>query len=306
MGEKRLELHFEWGAPPQRLDRFLADSLPDISRSQVQRLAREGCITVNGETPKKPGMRLEGGEHIVVCIPAPKESRLQPEAIPLDVLYEDAHVLVVNKPAGMVVHPAAGHDSGTLVHAVLAHVPELEGVGGEKRPGVVHRLDKDTSGVIVLAKNDTAHRFLQKQFRLREVHKTYLALTDGHPPTPEGRIEAPIGRDPSHRKRMAIVPAHRGRPAVSEYHTLQRFAAHSLLAVHPVTGRTHQIRVHLAFLGCPIVGDSVYGRRKASLPIKRHFLHAHRLRITLPGEHEPRTFEAPLPADLQAVLDTLS
>ncbi len=304
MGERLVRLHFR-GAAPQRLDRFLADSLPGVSRSQVQRLVRQGMVTVDGAPPRKAGLLLEGGERIEVRIPAPRESRLVPEAIPLDVLFENADVLVVNKPAGMVVHPAAGHESGTLVHAVLAHAPELEGVGGEKRPGVVHRLDKDTSGLIILAKNDPAHRFLQEQFRLRQVRKVYLALTDGHPPTPEGRIEAAIGRDPSHRKRMAVVPPHRGRAAVSEYRTRQRFEAHSLLEVHPVTGRTHQIRVHLAFLGCPIAADTVYGRRKASLPLKRHFLHAHRLTITLPGEPGPRTFQAPLPPELQAVLDAL-
>ena len=304
MDERRVTLHFK-GDHPQRLDRFLGDSLPELSRAQAQRLIKQGRVRVDGVPPRKTGMLLSGGERVEIHIPLPQAGRLQPEDIPLEVIFESDDVLVVNKPAGMVVHPAAGHATGTLVQAALAHAPEMEGVGGEKRPGLVHRLDKDTSGLIILAKNDRAHRFLQEQFRLRQARKTYLALTDGHPPTPEGRIEAPIGRDPSHRKRMAVVPEHKGRAALSEYRTLQRFADHSLLEVRILTGRTHQIRVHLAFLGCPVAGDAVYGRRKPTLPLKRHFLHAFRLRLTLPGEDAPRTFEAPLPPDLQAVLDGL-
>ncbi len=304
MDERRVTLHFR-GSLPQRVDRFVGESLPELSRAQAQRLIKQGRVRVDGALPRKTGMLLFGGETIEVHIPAPQPGKLQPENIPLDVIFENGDVLVVNKPAGMVVHPAAGHASGTLVHAALAHAPEMEGVGGEKRPGLVHRLDKNTSGIIILAKNDRAHRMLQAQFRLRQAHKIYLALTDGHPPTPQGRIEAPIGRDPAHRKRMAVVPPHKGRPALSEYRTLQRFAAHSLLEVRILTGRTHQIRVHLAFLGCPVVGDTVYGRRKPTLPLSRHFLHAFRLTLTLPGEEIPRTFEAPLPPDLQAVLGRL-
>ncbi len=293
------------GPVPQRLDRFVADSFPELSRNRVQQLIREGQLHVDGEIPKKAGQMLAPGARVVVRIPPPKEGPLTPEPIPLDVIFENDEVLVVNKPAGMVVHPAAGHDSGTLVHAVLAYAPEIEGIGGEKRPGIVHRLDKDTSGVIIMAKNERAHRFLQRQFRLRETRKVYLALTDGHPPTPEGRIEAAIGRDPSNRQRMAIVPPHKGRAAVSTYRTRTRYANHALLEVHPLTGRTHQIRLHLAFLGCPVVGDVIYGRRHPSLPLSRHFLHAYQLTITLPGEDVALTFEAPLPPELQTVLDTL-
>jgi 23S rRNA pseudouridine1911/1915/1917 synthase len=205
----------------------------------------------------------------------------------------------------MVVHPAAGHATGTLVHAALAHAPEMEGVGGEVRPGVVHRLDKNTSGLILLAKNDLSHRWLQDQFRLRKTNKTYLALVDGRPPTPHGRIEAPIGRDPSQRKQMAIVSASKGRDAVSEYRTLESFDEHTLLEVHPITGRTHQIRLHAAFVGCPVVGDTVYGRRKPTLPLKRHFLHAARLEIRLRNEKKPHTFEAPLPDELERILEQL-
>jgi 23S rRNA pseudouridine1911/1915/1917 synthase len=195
--------------------------------------------------------------------------------------------------------------SGTLVNAVLGYDPEIEGIGGEERPGVVHRLDKETSGVILLAKNERAHRWLQDQFRLREVEKTYLALVDGKPPTPTGRVEAYIGRDPSHRKQMAIVPESRGRESISEYKTLESFRSHTLLEFHPLTGRTHQIRLHCAFLGCPIVGDEIYGRKKRSIQMDRHFLHARSLKIVLPGEKQPRFFEAPLPEELEQVLHSL-
>jgi 23S rRNA pseudouridine1911/1915/1917 synthase len=205
----------------------------------------------------------------------------------------------------MVVHPAAGHANGTLVNAVLGHDPDIEGIGGEERPGVVHRLDKQTSGLILIAKNERAQRWLQDQFRLRKVEKTYLALVDGKPPTPAGRVEAYIGRDPKHRKRMAVVSEKKGREAISEYQTLESFKSHTLLEFHPLTGRTHQIRLHCAFLKCPIVGDEVYGRKSQSVEIERHFLHARRLKIILPGETTPRIFEAPLPDDLERVLNQL-
>jgi 23S rRNA pseudouridine1911/1915/1917 synthase len=289
----------------ERLDKFLVSCLPDFSRSRLQGLIRDGFVRVDGVLAAKAGQVVENGDVVEVRIPPPEPSQLVPEAIPLQVVYEDSHLMVINKPAGMVVHPAAGHASGTLVHAALAHAPELEGINGEQRPGVVHRLDKDTSGLILMAKDDKTQRWLQDQFRLRKVRKTYLALVDGHPPTPQGRIEAPIGRDPAHRKQMAITAPEKGREAVSEYFTRQRFEVHTLLEVRPLTGRTHQIRLHLAFIGCPIVGDLVYGRKKPSLPIARQFLHAARLEVTLPGEQAPHIFEAPLPADLQAVLSKL-
>ena len=205
----------------------------------------------------------------------------------------------------MVVHPAAGHSSGTLVNAMLGYDPEIEGIGGEERPGVVHRLDKETSGLILLAKNERAHRWLQDQFRLRKVEKTYLALVDGKPPTPTGRVETYVGRDPSHRKQMANVPESRGREAISEYKTVESFRSHTLLEFHPFTGRTHQIRLHCAFLGCPIAGDQVYGRKKSTVEIDRHFLHAYRLKIILPGEKETQLFEAPLPEELVDALNRL-
>jgi len=260
---------------------------------------------VNGQAAKKAGQTLESGSDVTVRLPPPSPTELIAEEIPLDIVFENKDLIVVNKPAGMVVHPAVGHVSGTLVNAMLGYDPDIEGIGGEERPGVVHRLDKETSGLILMAKNDRAHRWLQDQFRLRKVEKTYLALVDGKPPTPSGRVETYIGRDPSHRKRMAVVSESRGREAISEYKTLESFVDHTLLEFHPLTGRTHQIRLHCAFLGCPIVGDEVYGRKNPTLEIDRHFLHASRLRIVLPGEKDPRTFEAALPADLQIVLNNL-
>lgn len=290
---------------PDRLDRFLSQQLTEFSRTRLQGLIEDGFVRVNGLVVTKNGYKLTPGDRLEIRIPPPAPSSLVPEAIPLEVIFENADVVVINKPAGMVVHPAAGHDRGTLVHALLSYLPDLEGIGGEERPGIVHRLDKETSGLMIVARNERAHRYLQDQFRLRRVEKTYLALVDGHPPTPTGRIETPIGRDPAHRKRMAILPPGKGREAVSEYRVLETFPSHAFVEVHPLTGRTHQIRLHMAFLGCPIVGDTVYGRKKPTLPIERHFLHAYRLKITLPGESQPRLFEAPLPPDLTSLLDTL-
>ena len=292
-------------AEPRRLDHFLVGCMPEFSRSQLQRLIKDGLVSVDDAVAPKAGVKLEGQETVAVLIPPPKPTRLVPENIPLDVVFENGDVIVVDKPAGMVVHPSAGHESGTLVHAVLALAADIEGVGGEQRPGIVHRLDKDTSGLIILAKNDRAHRHLQTQFHDRTVKKHYLALVDGAPPTPTGRVEAPVGRHPSHRMQMAVLPQWKGREAVSEYHTLESFARHTLLDVQIFTGRTHQIRLHMAFLGCPVAGDTLYGRRKPTLPVGRQFLHAARLGLRLPGDRQMRFFEAPLPADLEEVLENL-
>ncbi len=304
MSDRLVVFQFEEGQA-QRLDKFLVTCLPEFSRSRLQTMINDGLVSVDGVPARKSGQMLEGSEHVQVRIPPPQPSELIPEDIPLDVIFENDDVLVVNKSAGMVVHPAAGHSSGTLVHAALAHAPEMEGIGGEQRPGVVHRLDKNTSGLILLAKNDFTHRWLQDQFRQRKVEKTYLTLVDGHPPTPRGRIEAAIGRDTQQRKQMAITAPSKGRDAISEYLTLETFPNHTLLEFHPLTGRTHQIRLHAAFLGCPVVGDTLYGRRHPSLPIKRHFLHAAKLKIRLPREDEARTFNAPLPDELLKILDNL-
>lgn len=304
MVEQKVVFQFDDPAG-ERLDHFLVSQMPEYTRSRLQAFIRGGQVRVDGQVAGKSGQRLEGPAEVEVHIPAPAPSLLVPEKIPLDILYENAQVVVVNKPAGMVVHPSAGHPRGTLVQALLAHAPEMAGVGGEVRPGVIHRLDKNTSGVIVLAKTDTAHQFIQAQFKARTVEKWYQALVDGRPPTPEGRIETPIGRDLRDRQRMAVTVPEKGRAAVTEYHTLEDFPQHTLLAVRILTGRTHQIRVHLAFLKTPVVGDGVYGLRKTSLPLKRQFLHAWKLTAHLPGMETPQTFEAPLPPDLTHVLTNL-
>ncbi len=293
--------------PRQRLDRFLVQALQGTySRARVQNWIREGRVTVDGRVITKPGYWLDRAATVVVRVPPPQPATIEPEPIPLRVLFENEDVLVVDKPAGMVVHPSPGHDRGTLVHAALAHAPDMAGVGGVLRPGLVHRLDKDTSGVLILAKNDAAHQFLQDQFRARQVRKEYIGLVIGHPPAGRGRIEAPIERDPAHRQRMRVTTPGRGREAYTEFEVLERFPGYALVRFRPITGRTHQIRVHAAFLGTPIAGDALYApRHKGRLPLERHFLHAHRLTLRLPGEPTPRTFEAPLPPELQAVLEHL-
>jgi len=288
-----------------RLDRALVSRLPELTRSAAQRLIEGGRVQVNGAPVLRPAHRVRPGDRITVEIPPPEPVALTPEPIPLEVLYEDEDVLVIHKPAGMVVHPGAGHARGTLIHAILAHCPDLEGVGGALRPGLVHRLDKETSGVLLVAKNERTYHFLQAQFQARAVRKVYDALVIGHPP-PEGTIEAPIARDPRYRQRMAVVPT--GRPARTRYRVLKayegRWGRYAHLEVYPETGRTHQIRVHMAYVGYPIVGDPVYGRR-TPLPCPRLFLHARAITIRLPSRPEPVTFEAPLPPDLQEVLRAL-
>jgi 23S rRNA pseudouridine1911/1915/1917 synthase len=287
----------------ERLDRTLAELLPHLSRAHIQRLIKEGRVTVDGETRLKPATRIAGGETIAIQIPPAVPQPLAAEQIPLDIVYQDDEVVVVNKPAGMVVHPAAGHPSGTLVNALLGRLPQLALVGGERRPGIVHRLDKDTSGLIVVALTEEARLALKAQFQERSVQKSYLALTDGLVSPPEGTVEAPIGRNRRDRKRMAVVQG--GRPAETAYRTLETFDAHTLLEASPRTGRTHQIRVHLAFLGFPLAGDQLYGRRKRTIPLRRHFLHAHRLAFCLPGSGQEISLSAPLPAALDNVLDWL-
>jgi 23S rRNA pseudouridine1911/1915/1917 synthase len=288
-----------------RLDIFLTTCLPEFSRARIQKLIKDGFVSINNITITKGGRNLEGGENIEIIIPPRIPSTLVAEDIPLEIIFENNDLVVVNKPAGMVVHPSPGHNNGTLVHAALGHIPDLEGIGGEERPGIVHRLDKDTSGLIVIAKNERAHHWLQEQFKSRQVEKKYIALVDGKPPTPTGRVEAPIGRNTTHRKLMGVVSNEKGREAITEYSTLENFPEHTLLEVHPKTGRTHQIRVHLAFLGCPVAADMVYGKRKPTVELNRHFLHASRLKIIIPGEERARIFEAPLPHELHLVVEQL-
>jgi 23S rRNA pseudouridine1911/1915/1917 synthase len=292
----------------QRLDKALAEALPEVSRAQVQRLIAEGRVTVDG-TPSKASVRLHGGEQITVDFPPVRPVELVAEDLPLDIRYEDREILVINKPAGMVVHPSPGHESGTLVNGVLAHCPELEGVGGERRPGIVHRLDKDTSGLIVVAKNDQALRFLQEQFKRRQVKKRYLALVHGRFQQGEALIDAAIGRDPRERKRMAVIApgsSATSRAAQTVVRTLQQYREATLLECWPKTGRTHQIRVHLAFAGHPIIGDEIYGRRKQPFALARHVLHAAGLHFRRPSDNKELILEAELPEELEAILRRLT
>ncbi len=289
-----------------RLDKLLSERLSSFSRTFLQKRIRGGDVQVDGETILRKAEQVFPGSRVELFIPPAEDSSLVPENVPLDIVYEDQNVLVVNKPAGLVVHPGPGHSQGTLVNAVLGYLPEIEGVGGIKRPGLVHRLDQDTSGLILLAKNDRTQHFLQDQFQSRTVDKTYLALVDGQPPTQQGRIEVAIGRDRKNRQKLAAVPAKAGKNAISEYYTLEQFASHTLLEVRILTGRTHQIRIHLAYLNCPVVGDTTYGRQSPSIPIERQFLHAARISIRLPGERVKKTFEAPLPEELEVVLKELN
>lgn len=284
----------------ERLDRVLAARFPQLSRAQLQRLIRSGAITVN-DAVVRPAYRLTPGDRITVTFP--EEPTVRPESLPLDVIYEDEYLLVVNKPAGMVVHPAARLVSGTLVNALLAHCPQVADVGGPDRAGIVHRLDRETSGLIVVAKNSEVHTSLQRQFQRRLVRKTYVALVEGEVHPREGIIEVPIGRDPKDRTRMAV--SRTGRPAVTQYRVVEFFPQYTLLEVRPHTGRTHQIRVHLAWLGYPVVGDRVYGRRRQTLLPDRHFLHARELAFTHPVTSEKLVLSAPLPPELAALLNRL-
>lgn len=294
--------------PGERLDKVLADALPDLSRAQCQRLIREGQVTIGGERVKS-SLVLRGGETVDVVIADPQVTELVADPIPLDIRYEDDDLILVNKAAGMVVHPSAGHERGTLVNAILAYCPDVIEVGGEVRPGVVHRLDKDTSGLVLVAKNDRALRYMQDQFRERRVKKIYLALSEGRFREEGVLIDAPIGRDPRNRKRMSVVPpdsSAASRPAQTAVELLSYFGDFSLLECRPLTGRTHQIRVHLAYCGHPIVGDVVYGRRKQNLLHGRHFLHASELAFRRPSDGLEVAVSATLPPQLQQVLDDLA
>jgi 23S rRNA pseudouridine1911/1915/1917 synthase len=292
-----------------RLDNFLSALLPDHSRSQIQRLIKEG--RVSGPGASKPSTAVRAGQRFDIDIPAPIPASPVAEALPLRILHEDPDLVVLDKPAGMVVHPAAGHSGGTLVNALLHHVKDLSGIGGELRPGIVHRLDRGTSGVMVVAKNDRAHQELSRQFSDREVEKEYIALVWGVVQTGR-RIDAPIGRDPGHRQKMS-TRARRARSAVTRVTFARHLKGVTLAKIAIATGRTHQIRVHLSAIGHPIVGDSTYGgvhRRvlpnlRAVQRLERPFLHAARLVFTHPADGRRLTFESPLPDDLQRVLDDI-
>jgi len=286
----------------ERLDRLIAARVTGVSRSFAQTLMKSGDVLVNGQ-PAKPAHRVRAGDQIVVMLPPvePPEE-LEPVYLPIPVLYEDEDIIVFDKPAGVVTHPAPGHEQDTLVNALKAIRPDLR-LRPSDRPGIVHRLDKDTSGLIVVAKHEDARLSLLKQWQGRSVVKRYLALVHGVVEPDEGTVDAPISRDPRDRKRMAVVPG--GRPAVTHFRVRERFRCATLLELTLVTGRTHQIRVHMAFIGHPVVGDEVYGRRGFVVPVPRQFLHATYLKFTLPSTGKAIELETPLPHDLQGVLDGL-
>ena len=290
-----------------RLDRWLADRLPELSRARLQSLIGAGCVRVDGAV-RKAAARLRGGERVEVDVPPPAAEELVPEPAALSILFEDEYVLVLDKPAGVVVHPGAGHARGTLAAALLAHAPAIAGVGGPRRPGIVHRLDKDTSGLLVVAKNRVAYDALVAQLARRSVTRGYLAVVHGRVRADEGVIDRPIGRHPRDRVRMAVRPAGQGRRAVTRYRVLERFSGFTLLEVRLETGRTHQIRVHLAALGHPVAGDDVYGgRRREPLPIPLEglALHAARLAFVHPATERPREFASPAPARIERLLSHL-
>jgi 23S rRNA pseudouridine1911/1915/1917 synthase len=302
----------QWQVEPsgtgERLDRAVAARLPELSRSYAANLIERGHISVNGVPATKAGHKLKPGDLISVDVPAPEPSGLQAENIPLSVVYEDADLLVIDKPAGMVVHPAPGHAGGTLVNALLAHVPELElDMGDEARPGIVHRLDKDTSGLMVVAKRRPAHEALSRQMAARTMRKEYLALVRGKPNPPAAVIEAPIARDARDRQRMAVVQG--GRPARTRYSLEQVYGSYTLVRCVLETGRTHQIRVHMSSTGHPILGDPIYGKPTLKdanrLGLTRQFLHATKLGFTIPSTGEWREFDSPLPEELHRVLARL-
>ena len=286
----------------ERLDKHLAQELAEFSRAALQRLVAEGMILVNG-APSKASYRIARGDEITVTLPQRQPPQVEAEPLALDILHEDADVLVINKPAGLVVHPGAGRRQGTLVNALLAYLPDLALQEGE-RPGIVHRLDRDTSGLLLVAKHEQARQQLQGQFKRRQVKKVYLALVEGHLEPAQGLIDAPVGRDPNRRQRMAVVSAG-GRAARTAYQVRCHAGSFTLIEAYPETGRTHQIRVHLAAIGHPVAGDRVYGGRKQPLGLRRQFLHAWRLTFALPATGEQVTHTAPLPNDLARALEAL-
>ncbi|UCC91105.1 MAG: RluA family pseudouridine synthase [Dehalococcoidia bacterium] len=292
---------FEVDEPGTRLDKYVAEKCPELSRTQAQKLVADGNITVNDHVAKA-GAKLHVGDRVKITLPPPPPSPLSPEAMPLSIIYEDNDLLVIDKPAGLPIHPAPGHYSHTLVNAILAYLPNLPESEDPLRPGIVHRLDKDASGVMVVAKNSVAQASLINQFKSRSVVKAYLVLIKGHVTPDEGVIEAPIGRDPHDRKRMAVVAE--GKEARTQYYVIKHVGDYTLVEVRPETGRTHQIRVHLSAIGYPVVGDSVYGVKSPFL--SRSFLHACRLGFKSPSTGEYVEFTSELPPDLEQTLEKIA
>ena len=287
----------------ERLDLFLVRRLPDLSRSYAQRLIADGQVTVDG-TARKANYKLRGGEEIACTMPPAEEIEICAEDIPLDILYEDADIIVVNKARGMVVHPAAGIYTGTLVNALLWHCHDLSGINGALRPGIVHRLDKDTSGVMVAAKDDMAHHYLARQIRDKDARREYRAIVHGNIVPREGIITGDIGRHPTDRKKMAIVREN-GKPATTHFEVLERFGSYTYVSCRLETGRTHQIRVHMTSIGHPLVGDPKYTAKKNPFAIVGQALHSLSLSLTHPRTGREMTFTAPLPADMEEILHTL-
>lgn len=304
--QELIELYPERSHLNMRLDKYVSDQLPDLSRTYLQQLIANGSLLVDGFN-RRPSFKVTPGQVITLDLPEVEVTEIVAEDIPLDIVFENDDILMVNKAAGMVVHPAAGHARGTLVNAVLHHAPEIS-IQGSTRPGIIHRLDKDTSGIMVVAKSDRAQTSLAEQWQEKSVKKTYLALATGVVEEDTATVDAPIGRNPANRQQMAAVRS--GKDAITHFSVLERFEDSTLLEVTIETGRTHQIRVHLNFIGHAVVGDVLYGNKVSArvadeLGLKRQFLHASSLGFAMPGGGEDRVFEAPLPADLQAVLDSL-
>ena len=291
----------------QRIDRYLSDELPELSRSRIQKLIEQEQVQVNGQICTSKKATVKEGDFITLSIPEAKPLSLKPEPIPLSILYEDEHFLIINKPAGLVVHPAPGHESGTLVNAVLAHCTHLAGIGGVQRPGIVHRLDKDTSGAIMVAKTDQAHQNLQAQLKAKTARREYLAIVYGAPQTEHGIIDQPIGRHPIDRKKMAVISIYKGgRQAITHWRIEERLGNYTLMHFSLETGRTHQIRVHSAFIGHPIVGDPVYGSgRSPGVNLPGQALHAWRLHVQHPITAAPIEAIAPLPSPFVTLLEVL-
>ena len=291
----------------ERLDRWLSANLADISRSRIQKLIENGHVRLNNQVCSNKNRKIVSGDSLDITIPEPEKLNLTPENIPLDVLYEDEHLIIVNKPAGMVVHPAPGHYTGTLVHALLYHCDRLAGIGGVERPGIVHRIDKDTTGAIVVAKSDLAHQHLQGQIKAKTARREYWGVIYGSFPTERGKIDLPIGRHKKDRKKMAVVPIEQGgREAVTHWQTIERLGNYSLMQFLLETGRTHQIRVHCAHQGHPLLGDSTYSsNRSLKVNLSGQALHARQLSLLHPISEELITAIAPLPSEFNKLLQVL-
>lgn len=286
----------------ERIDKFLSEQFEEWSRSQIQQWIKEGNVTVNGRMVKA-NYKIQEDDEVVLQVPPQKELNIEPESIPLDIVYEDQDVIVINKPRGMVVHPASGHYSGTLVNALLYHCKDLSGINGVLRPGIVHRIDKDTSGLLMAAKNDLAHESLARQLKDHDVHRIYLALVHGEIPHDLGTIDAPIGRDPHDRKKMTVIHKN-SKHAVTHFVVKERFQGFTLVECKLETGRTHQIRVHMQYIGHPLVGDPLYGLKK-TLKIDGQALHAKTLGFKHPRTNEYMEFDSELPEDMQGLIEEL-